>query len=401
MALTDTRIRSLKPRGTRYKESDGNGLSLEVLPSGKMSWLYRYRLAGVPSKVVLGRYPDMTLRTAREKRNEMATAVSNGRSPAAEKKQGRSGGLPTVRDFGGRFYAEQVVKNRKTPTDVLRYLEKELYPALGAKLLKDVSVLDVQALVYRKRDHGQPSAAMHLRLIIKQMFDYALELQLVTMNPAAMVATRYIGKARKRSRVLSGKEIRLYLRVIYQSNMRRQFKLALHILLLTMTRKSELLLARWEHVNFEAGEWLIPEAHSKNGRAHIVYLSTHATEMFQELRALAGESKLVLPGRGSLVRPFAANALNQAVGGLTFDMDPLTIHDLRRTGATLLTEKGWDKDVIEKALNHSREGIRAVYIVAEHAEERKRMLQWWAEYVEGLVHDAKVVVGPFQQARRA
>ena len=161
--------------------------------------------------------------------------------------------------------------------------------------------------------------------------------------------------------------------------MRRQFKLALHILLLTLTRKSELLLARWEHVHFETGEWLIPDTNSKNGKPHIVYLSTHAAEMFRELRVLAGESELVLPGRCSIKRPFAANALNKALEGLTFDMNPLTIHDLRRTGATLLTEKGFNKDVIEKALNHTRKGIRAVYIVAEHAVERKRMLQWWAE----------------------
>jgi len=227
------------------------------------------------------------------------------------------------------------------------------------------------------------------------MFDYALEVQRVTMNPAAMVATRYIGKARKRSRVLSPQEIRLYLRTIYQSNIRRQFKLALHILLLTLSRKSELLLARWEHVNFEAGEWLIPEGNAKTGKPHIVYLSTQVAEMFRELKALAGESDLVLPGRGSTRKPFARNALNKALEGLTFDMEPLTIHDLRRTGATLLTEKGFNRDVIEKALSHEKQGIRAVYILAEHAPERKQMLQWWADYVDSIVNESKVIVGNF------
>jgi integrase len=142
----------------------------------------------------------------------------------------------------------------------------------------------------------------------------------------------------------------------------------------------------------------VPQANAKNGKPHIVYLSSHAVAMFQELRALAGHSELVLPGRSSIRRPFAANALNKALEGLTFDMDPLTIHDLRRTGATLLTEKGFNTDVIEKALNHTREGIRAVYIVAEHAEQRRKMLQWWADYVESLLHDTKVVVGNFGTA---
>ena len=98
---------------------------------------------------------------------------------------------------------------------------------------------------------------------------------------------------------------------------------------MTLSRKSELLLARWRDVNLEVGEWLVPEGNAKTAKPHIVYLSTQAAEMFRELKALAGDSELVLPGRGSIVRPFAKNALNKALEGLTFDMDPLTIHDLR------------------------------------------------------------------------
>jgi integrase len=136
------------------------------------------------------------------------------------------------------------------------------------------------------------------------------------MNPAVMIATRYIGKARKRSRVLTPQQIRLYLHTIYQSNIRRQFKLAPHILLLTLSRKSELLQARWEDVDFGAGDWLIPEENAKTGKPHIVYLSTRVAAMFQELETLAGESELVLPGRSSVTKLFAANALNKPWRGL-------------------------------------------------------------------------------------
>ena len=397
MALTDAGIKALKPRAGRYMVSDGRGLSLDVLPSGKMSWLYRYCLDGKYGKVSLGHYPDLPLRTARERRDELAGKVAKGESPAMEKKLARAGMAtnPTVKEFGERYYKEQVMRRWKDPKTIRRYLDNEIFPTLGVKALKEVNALDVQALVYRKRDNGRVQAAMQLRNVIKQMFSYAIETQLVTVNPAVMVATRYIGKARKRARVLSMKEIRLYLQTVYQSNMRRQFKLALHIILLTLSRKSELLLARWEHVNLEAGEWLIPEGNAKTGKPHIVYLSSQVAAMFSELKALAGDSDLVMPGRGSLMRPFAKNALNKALEGLTFDMDPLTIHDLRRTGATLLTEHGFNRDVIEKALNHEAMGIRAVYIVAEYAEQRKKMLQWWADYVDGIVNESKVIVGNF------
>jgi integrase len=400
MPLTDIQIKALQSRDKRYLVSDGRGLSLDVLPSGFKSWIYRYTLNGKAEKITLGPYPDLTLKAARERRDKLAGEVVAGRSPAAQKKARREGGggHQTVRLFGDRYYREQVMRNRKRPTEILRYLEREIYPAFGDKLLKDVTALDVQALVYRKRDNGREAAAIMIRQVVKLVYDYAIHSQLATVNPATMVATRYIGRARKRSRAMSAKEIRLYLRTIYASNMRRQFKLALHILLLTLKRKSELLLARWEHVDFEKGEWLIPAENAKMGKPAIVYLSTHVAEMFRDLRRLAGESELVMPGRSSSRRPFATNALNKALEGLTFDMDPVTVHDLRRTAATLLTEHNFDKDVIEKALSHERQGIRAVYVLAEYAEQRRKMLQWWADYIDGVVNDSKVVVGNFSAA---
>lgn len=398
MALTDAQIKGLKPKaGTRYSKADGNGLLLDITPGGVRSWVYRYRLNGKREKLVLGRYPDLSLKAARVERDKQAAKVAKGESPALERKLARAGMAtdPTVREFGDLYFKDHVEGKLKSAKDFRRYLDSEIYPSLGARPLKELNALDVQALVYRKRDNGRVAAAMRIRLVLKQIFDYAVERGLVTVNPAAMVAARFIGKARKRARALTPSEIRLYLRTVYQSNIRRQFKLALHIILLTLSRKSELLLARWKDVDLEKGEWLIPAENAKTGKPHLVYLSTQVAEMFRELKALSGDSELVLPGRGSLTRPFAKNALNKALEGLTFDMDPLTIHDLRRTGATLLTEHGFNKDVIEKALSHEHEGIRAVYILAEYAEQRRKMLQWWADYVDSICNESKVIVGNF------
>jgi integrase len=377
--------------------ADGNGLSLDILPSGKKSWLYRYRINGAYGRVTLGRYPDLSLKAARRKRDELAGMVATGDDPARRKRGAKKGldANTTVEEFGERYYAEQVVTIWKRPFQIKRYLDNEIYPTMGSKTLAAVTALDVQALVYRKRDNGRVASAMHLHGVLKRLFEYAVELQLVTINPAAMVAKRFIGRARRRSRVLTPKELRLYLRTIYTSNLRRQFKLAIHLLLLTLARKSELILARWEQVNLDTGEWLVPIENAKTAKPHLVYLSTQAVGLFRELRALAGDSELVLPGRSSLAKPFSSTALNHAVEGLTFDMDPLTIHDLRRTGATLLTEKGFNRDVIEKALSHEAKGIRAVYIVAEYADQRKKMLQWWGDYVDSIVTESNVIMGNF------
>ncbi len=147
----------------------------------------------------------------------------------------------------------------------------------------------------------------------------------------------------------------------------------------------------------EGGEWNIPAENSKTEQPHTVYLSKQATKLFQELKALAGGSAWVMPGRSSLSKPFSHNAMNQAMGSITFEIPPFTIHDLRRTGSTLLHEKGFAYDVIEKALNHKIGGVRGVYNRAEYAEQRRQMLQFWADYIDQLATENTVLTENFGQ----
>lgn len=400
--LTDARVKALKAvPGKRYSKADGAGLLLDVTPGGVRTWVFRYRLNGRREKVIIGRYPDVTLKEARAERDRMAAKVRAGKSPFHERKLTRSGLStdPTVKEFGDRYYREQVEKNLKDPKQIRRYLDSAIYPALGDRKLKEINALDVQRVVYRKRDHGRPAAAMRIRMVLKQIFDYAIELQLVPMNPAAMVAPRYIGKPTRRSRNLSVKEIREYVHVVYGSSIRRQFKLALHVLLLTLVRKSMLLDARWSEIDFDAGEWVIPGARMKGRKGeekeHVVYLSAQVKRLLHELQELATGSEFVLPGRSTIKKPFAKNALNKALEGLTFHMEPFTIHDLRRTASTQLNENGWSEKVVEKALSHEKGGVAGIYNRAEYAVERKKMLQWWADYVDSIVTESNVIFGNF------
>ena len=286
-------------------------------------------------------------------------------------------------------------RNQKDPRNVRRYLDNEILPALGNKSLRDVTVMDVQTLVFRKRDNGQESSAAAIRDLIKRIFDYAIVCEAAQVNPAKALPTRFITKIRARTRSLSRDEIKIYLYTLYRSNIRRQFKLALHLILLTLVRKSELLLAQWKDVDLDCGEWKIPPENSKTEKPHIVYLSNQALRLFRELKALAGESVWVMPGRGSLTKPFSHNAMNQAIGSITFDMPPFTIHDLRRTGATILNENAFSSDVVEKALNHTISGVRGVYNRAEYAEQRREMLQFWGDYIDQLATENSVLVESF------
>ncbi|MCU1248698.1 MAG: hypothetical protein JWQ49_1727 [Edaphobacter sp.] len=386
MPLTDALLRSLRPRHNRYTVTDGRGLAIEVFPTGGMGWRYRYQKDSRTEKVSLGKYPQVSLKDARVKRDELAVAVARGSSPAREKQKSKKAvnTAATVGEFGEKYFAEVVRRDRKNPINLRRYLDKEIYPALGHRLMREVSAGEIQLIVYRKRDHGFEAAAADLRNLCKRMWDYGVETGVCTINPAKAVGMRFITSARSRTRALSPDEIREYLKTLYRSNIRRQFKLALHLITLTLVRKSELLLAEWKDIRLDAREWHIPAQNSKTGRPHIVYLSDRAIELFKELRALASDSKLVLPGRSSLSRPFASNALNKALEGVTFSIPPFTIHDLRRTGSTRLHEMGYPSDVIEAALNHQIGGVRGIYNRAKYETQRREMLQAWGEYVAGL-----------------
>src|SRR5882757_6545835 len=205
---------------------------------------------------------------------------------------------------------------------------------------------------------------------------------------------RHVYRMAARDRALTPEEIQLFLRSAHASNIRRQFKIALHLILMTLVRKSELMLAQWNDVHLDEAEWHIPQENSKTGKPHIVYLSKQTMLLFKELKILAGNSAWVLPGRGTLAKPIAHNAINSALKVALQDQEipAFTIHDLRRTASTLLHEKGWASDVVEKALNHTIGGVRGVYNRAEYAEQRKKMLQFWADYIDRLAPASNLVI---------
>ncbi|MFZ5526419.1 MAG: tyrosine-type recombinase/integrase [Pseudomonadota bacterium] len=395
MPLTDTAIKALKPKDKRYTVTDEKGLVLEIFPTGGMLWHYRYRLEGKAERVTLGRYPALSLKLARQERDKLATQVALGTSPARQKQLAKvaAADATTVAEFGERYFKEVVSKDRQDITQTRRYFDKSIAPAIGAKPIRDVTTEDVRAIIWKKKEEGFDAAAGAIRGVLKRMFDFAMTAGLVTTNPVLALPMRHVHKAKSRDRALEPEEIRLFLKGVLDSNIRRQFKIGLQLILMTMVRKSELLLAHKKHVDLDKAEWHIPPEHSKTGKAHIVYLSRQAVALFRELFALAGDSELVMPGRGSSTKPFAHNAINSALKvSLTGQGVPaFTIHDLRRTASTLLHEKGWPSDVVEKALNHTIGGVRGVYNRAEYAAQRKEMLQFWSDYLDALRKGAEVI----------
>lgn len=397
MALTDTALKALKPRDKTYTVTDDRGLYVEVFPTGGVVWRYRYRLNGKYEKLTLGKYPALTLKNARLKRDEAAHQVAMGESPAKKKQQEKVAGAgdATVAEFAERFFKDIQSRDRKNVTMPRRYLEKDILPHIGGKPIRDITAEDVRSVIWRKKEQGFDAAAGQVRGLLKRMLDYALTCGLIQANPVMALPMRHVYRAAARDRALTPDEIRQFLRAMQTSNIRRQFKIAFQLILMTLVRKSELMLAQWKDMHLDEGEWHIPVENSKTGKPHIVYLSTQSQTLFKELKPLASSSVWVLPGRGTLAKPFASNALNQAlkVSLQGQEIPAFTIHDLRRTASTLLHEQGWPSDVVEKALNHTIGGVRGVYNRAEYAEQRREMLQAWSDYIDGLAPSGNLVIG--------
>jgi integrase len=292
----------------------------------------------------------------------------------------------TLRTFATRYLAEVVVRDRKNPAAVRRYLDRDIVPRLGHRRMDRVTGPDVQAIVFSRRDRGKVASALALRAIIKRLFDYALVCGVAKINPAAAAPTRYVGRLRSRDRVLSESELGRLLRAFDLADPHRG-AWAAEILLLTMVRKGELRLARWAEFDLDRQTWEIPAEHMKTSRAQIVHLAPRAVELLRRLRSLQHHTvDVVLNMHNACQEPAPASWLNERlrIFELSAQIPHFTVHDLRRTAATHLTEMGWKPEVVEKALGHALRGVRGVYNRAEFAAERKEMLEAWAAWLAGL-----------------
>lgn len=388
--LTDIRIKSLKPKEARYFVADGNGLVLEVMMSGSKIWRFRYSLHGRRQPLLtIGDYPAVSLQDARERTRKYAEIVAKGISPVADAKKDRGAmkRLDTVKIFAEEWYLIQLAsKSPEYQRTVRRALEKDVYPAIGNKPLEDVTPGDVLAICDEIKKRSAPKMALTTRNIIKRLFEHAVARQLATINPAHAVVARFVATQSSRTRVLSHEEIGTVLRSILTSDIRRTHKLALHLLVLTMTRKSELTEAEWSEFFLDEAVWRIPAARMKKSREHWVYLPTQAVSMLRELQSLAASERYVFPSAyGCGDRPIAKSTLNQAVRALSLDVQHFVLHDFRRTASTHLHEMGLPSDAIEKALAHEIKGIKGVYNRAQYADERRRILQVWADFVDAQI----------------
>jgi integrase len=375
--LSESHIRTLQPRATRYSVADGNGLILEVMPTGKKVWRFRYTLNGRRQPMVtIGDYLLVSLRVARARAQKYAEIVAQGLSPASIARQDRGAEkrVDVLRD-GAELYVTSAMarKSDEYRRTTQRALDKDILPAIGHKPIAQVTTEDIQSICDAIKSRGAPQMALHTRNVARRLFAFLIARQLATINPADAIVARTIATQDGRSRVLSGSEIGTLLRAIHGSSIRRPLKLALHLLVLTLVNKSELIEAVWREFDLDAGVWMIPAARAGNGRERRVYLSSQALTILRELRDSKGSRNYVFPStRGSEDRPIAKGTLNQAAKTLGLEGEHFVLHDFRRTGLSHL------RDLLQSATGED------AFAGAKDAVTAREM-QLWAEYVDAQI----------------
>jgi integrase len=399
MSLNDTAIKALKSKPGRYDVTDREGLLLEVHPTGKKVWRYRYRLNGKREKLTIGPYPAIGLQEARKRRLNAEELVHKNVSPSLAKKREKQalrrggGAIRTMTDLAESWIEKVLRPANKHALQDETYIRRDIIPRIGSLAPDAVVAADVWACAEAvlKRGHGQ--AARRVRGVAKRMFDYALSQGLVRANPAITIRPTHIAPTTGRSRTLEAHEIKQWLHAVYTSRLSRMQKLALHLLLLVPVRKGELMLAKVQHFDAKVTTWDIPAENSKNGAPIRHKLSRQAQALAQELIELAVPSEWLLPSpKGNGRRPLTKTSLNAAlatVAGLPADA---VIHDLRRTCRTGLSDLGGIPDAVaELCLNHRPQGVAGVYDRAERLLERGRALQRWADHIDKLIAGGNVV----------
>ncbi len=398
MALTVVQVKNAKPKEKAYKLADDRGLYLLVNPNGSKLWKLKYRFAGIEKKLSLGSFPEVTLAAARDAREEARKQIVNSIDPGVLKNSvKRSKKLAAENSFEAiarEWHAKFTPKWTKEHGErILIRIEQNVFPWIGRRPITEVTAPELLSALRRVEARGAIETAHRILQICGQVFRYAI----VTGRGSRDLSADLRGalppvKKRHHASITDPVEVAKLLRVIESYEGFFVTKCALKLAPLFFVRPGELRQAEWEEFDLEKAEWRIPAEKMKMRQMHIVPLSTQAIAILKELYAFTGQGKYVFPGVRTLKRPMSENTVLGALRRLGYTTDEMTGHGFRSLASTLLNEQGWNRDAIERQLAHGeRNKIRAAYNYAEYLPERRKMMQWWADYLDELTNGGKLL----------
>jgi len=386
-SLSDAKVRNAKPRTKPYKLTDGEGLFLVTMPSGSKYWRLRYFFAGKEKVLALGVYPEITLADARDRRAQARKVLAAGSDPAEKKKEAkRLVAFKSANTF--EAVAREWLDKRKhawapITTEVkLGRLERLVLPKLGHRPISDITPPEVLAMLRVIEGSGTLDTARRVMQICGQVFMYAIATGRAERNPVPDLRGALKTPVVKHHAFLKASDLPLYLEKLEAYDGHLQTKLALRFLLLTFVRTTELRAAHWTEIDWDKAEWRIPAERMKMKELHIVPLSKQAIALLRELQKHSGHRKHLFPNQHNPATFMSENTMLYALYRMGYH-SRTTGHGFRSTASTILNEHDFRADVIERQLAHSeRDSVRAAYNHAQYLPERRRMMQWWADYLE-------------------
>lgn len=396
MALSDSTIRTAKPREKVYRLADANGLCLEVTPTGSKLWRYRYRFGGKAKMMALGAYPTVTLLKARHKRDEARQTLSEGIDPSEQKKANKVAykleGV-TFEALAREWFKYNSPRwAESTRSKALHYLESDLIPTIGSRQVRDISRPELVELVRKVEARGALNVARKIRQWLHQIFRFGLASGVVETNPATdLDVVAAPPRSTRHHPTVTFSELPELLAKIDATKLNPLTRCAIRLLLLTAVRPGELRSAPWVEFDLDAATWTIPKERMKARRAHVVPLPAQAVAILRQLQGITGAYPLVFPGQNDTSRPMSENTINKALRAMGYE-GRQTGHGFRHLLSTELNGRGFNRDWIERQLAHGdSDGIRDTYNHAAYLEQRRGMMQAWADSVDALCAGANVV----------
>jgi integrase len=404
--LTDTKARQVRAAHKPLKLADQGGLYLFVAPTGVKAWRYDYRHLGRRQTLSVGPYPELSLKTARERHAEARRQLEDGKNPSAlkraQKVSKRRAASNTFEAIAQEWF-EELKPHRSSSwcAGTKGWFVNHIYPVLGAQPIDSIDAADILGLIRKIANAGKPRTAEHVRWIISRVYSHAIRNLQTKQNPAREIRGAIALPPITHAKRLNAKTLPTFLEEIdgYRSG-RPETRIALKLLMLTFVRKNELCAATWDEFDLENHLWRIPAARMKMRQEHVVPLSRQALALLKELQGLSGQFKHLFPHYGDPKRHMNDETLNAAFTKLGYT-GTFTPHGVRATASTLLNERGWRPDVIERQLAHAeRNRSRASYNHADYLEDRTKMMQSWANYLDELAAGAGEKVVSIKAARK-
>jgi integrase len=395
--LSDSAIKTAKPKERLYKLTDGQGLYLEIKPNGSKLWRFKYRFDGRDmTPLSFGAYPGLSLVKARQKRTAAREQLANGIDPSEQKKANkvaqRVTGL-TFEALAREWFAYNSPRWAESTARKARlYMENDLIPVIGSRPVKTVTRPELVELVRKVEARGTLNAAGKIRQWLHQIFRYGLATGVVDANPATdLDVVAAPAKATRHHPHVTFAELPELLSKIEAANINALTRHAIRLLVLTAVRPGELRAAQWSEFDLDNDLWTIPAERMKARRPHLVPLPRQAVAILRTLEEISGSYPLLFPGQQKADRPMSENTINKALRLMGYE-GRQTGHGFRHLLSTELNERSYNKDWIERQLAHgSDDEIRDTYNHATYLPQREDMMQAWADSIDALCAGANVV----------